>query len=127
MPHRHRLLAALTLALASSASHATHWLCNLSEELVELVCVADAEPVAAPAADAPRVLTAVVRGVAFPLDERQEYRVPLWTPPSEPEFLMQLAQSTMCFRSPGCSVTLAPASWALLARNRVASIPSRRR
>lgn len=127
MPRRTRQLASLTLTLACSAAHAAHWMCNLGEELVELVCIADADPVQAPAADAPRAVSAVVRGVAFPLDERQEYRVPLWTPPSEAEFVLQLAQATMCYRSPDCSVSLAPASWALLSRTRYAAATPRRR
>ena len=53
--------------------------------------------------------------------------VPLWTPPSDADFVVQLAQATMCFRSPGCSVTLAPASWALLSRGRYAAATPRRR
>lgn len=123
-----RALAGLTLALACSVVHAAPWVCNLSEDLVELVCIADLEPLQALAAEEPRAVRAVVRGVAFPLDEGLEYRVPLWTPPSDPDFVLQLAQATMCFRSPGCTVTLAPASWALLSRNRYAAVrPLRRR
>ncbi|MFO1327715.1 MAG: hypothetical protein U1F56_10190 [Rubrivivax sp.] len=123
----HRLFAGLTLALACSLGHAAHWVCNLSEELVELVCVADADPVPVATADAPPAPRALVRGVSFPLDEQLEYRVPLWTPPSDAEFVLQLAQATMCYRSPGCSVMLAPASWALLSRPRIVAAGPRRR
>lgn len=125
MPRAAHVLAALVLALQAPGALAAHWVCNLSEELVELVCVADVDPMQ-PASD-PNVVQAVVRGVAFPLDETLQYRVPLWTPPSDPKFVELLAQATLCFRSPGCTVALSPDVWASLSRPRLVASASRRR
>lgn len=83
-----------------------HWLCALSEDAVRLVCVADASP--QPAAEAAPALTAVVNGTGFPLDARRQYTVDLWSPPTDLTFVEQLARATICYRSPGCQVTLAP-------------------
>ena len=83
-----------------------HWLCALSEDAVRLVCIADALP--QPAAEAAPAPTAVVNGTGFPLDARRQYTVELWSPPSDMGFVEQLARATICYRSPGCQVTLAP-------------------
>ncbi len=107
--HRHLVAA---FAAAAAALHAplaraeTHWRCGLSEDALRLVCLADAGPAAA-AEPAPAV-RAVVHGTAFPLDPRRRWVVELWSPPSEPAFVEQLARATICYRSPDCSVTLAP-------------------
>lgn len=108
-----RRLAALSLTAllclpAAPARAAADWFCSLSEDAVRLLCVADqdprdeAEPVAA---------TAQVRGTRFPLDVRRLYTVDLWAVPSEPESVELLARSTICYRSPGCSVTMTGAVW----------------
>jgi hypothetical protein len=68
---------------------------------VRLVCVADA----APGAPAPAT-NAVVNGTAFPLDPRRLYSVELWSPPTEPAFVEQLARATICYRSPRCEVVM---------------------
>ncbi len=78
----------------------------LSTDAARLVCVVDALP--QPAAEAAPALTAVVNGTGFPLDTRRQYTVELWSPPTEPAFVEQLARATICYRSPGCQVTLAP-------------------
>lgn len=107
-----RLVLLLPLALASQAASATTWICTLSEDLVQLVCVADEatpqlEPVAAPARP-----VAQVRGTAFPLDPRREYRVDLWTPPTDLSWVAHLARASICYRSPGCEVVMAqPRYW----------------
>jgi len=116
-------IAALGLSLLASPSAraATAWLCSLSEDAVRLVCVADANPLdGPPPATAP---VARVRGTSFPLDPRQVYTIDLWSPPSEPERLELLARATVCYRSPGCTVTLAPVSWSVasMPRSRTAS------
>lgn len=95
------LLGAL-LAATAPAQAAVTWLCGLSEDLVRLECVADADPVPEDAA-APTA-TARVRGTTFPLDARKRYQVDLWTPPSEPDFVIALAEATMCWRTPECTV-----------------------
>lgn len=96
-----------TLSFCPPAARAeTHWLCALSEDAVRLVCIADALP--QPAAEAAPTLTAVVNGTGFPLDARRQYLVDLWSPPSDMAFVEQLARATICYRSPGCQVTLAP-------------------
>lgn len=106
-----RSVAAAALGAALSfcppaARAETHWLCALSTDAARLVCVVDALP--QPAAEAAPALTAVVNGTAFPLDTRRQYTVELWSPPSDPAFVEQLARATICYRSPGCQVTLAP-------------------
>lgn len=96
-----------TLSFCPPAARAeTHWLCALSEDAVRLVCVADTAP--QDAAEAAPARAAVVNGTAFPLDPRRQYSVELWSPPTELAFVEQLARATICYRSPGCQVTLAP-------------------
>ena len=100
------------LALSPPASAGTAWLCTLSDDAVRLVCVADADPRDAdPEPAAPPA--AVVRGQRFPLDPRQVYTVDLWSPASEPDRLELLARATICYRSPGCTVTMAPVRWSV--------------
>ncbi len=84
-----------TLALPSAA--APQWRCTLSNDLVQLVCEAQA-----PEAEASTV--AVVNGTRFPLDTRRRWVVDLWSPPSELASLEHLARATMCYRTPGCQV-----------------------
>lgn len=102
-----RFLGGVAFALASSqpAQATTAWWCALSHDLVRLVCNADmAEPVAASALGRSSGTTAVVNGTAFPLDTRLTYTVDLWSPPTEADFVVALARSTICYRSPGCEV-----------------------
>lgn len=104
--HRHHLaaLAALAAACCAPAVHAgTAWRCALSDDATRLVCVADA-----PADAAAGPVQAVVHGTAFPLDPRRRWVVDLWSPPSDPAFVEQLARATLCYRSPGCSASVAP-------------------
>ena len=99
-------------AFPPPAMAGTAWLCTLSEDAVRLVCVADADPRDAdPEPAAPPA--AVVRGQRFPLDPRQVYTVDLWSPASEPDRLELLARATICYRSPGCTVTMAPVRWSV--------------
>ena len=101
---------------------AVHWLCGLSDELTRLVCVADADPLAAVADAAPT--SAVVNGTRFPLDARQRHTVPMWSPPTEFEFVEHLARATLCYRTADCAVTLsAPALTPPLAAVRLARTP----
>ena len=43
----------------------------------------------------------------FPLDPRRQWTVDLWSPPTEGASVEFLARATLCFRSPGCSVSVA--------------------
>ena len=103
-----RLAAASCLLLPLAAHAETTWLCGLSADLVRLVCVADADPrdlpAEGPAAGRP---TAVVNGTRFPLDPSRPWTVDLWSPPTERDRVELLARSTICYRSPGCTVSLA--------------------
>ena len=105
----------MAFALPVPALAGTHWLCGLSSELVQLVCVVDtdiggAEPVL------PDKLTAVVHGARFPLDPRQTYVVNMWSAPNDLERVELLARATICFRSPDCQVNFsAPAVAAAMA------------
>lgn len=104
-------LMALMSLPATPVRAATDWLCSLSDDAVRLLCVADQDPrdeVAAPAT------AAWVRGTAFPLDARRLYTVDLWAVPSDPDWVELLAHSTICYRSPGCTVTLTGPLWQAL-------------
>lgn len=106
MPLFPRAALAGLLALASPFCAAqAQWVCGLSDDAVRLVCVADADPTLPTAADSKP--TAMVGGTSFPLDTRRQYSVDLWTPPTDMEFVAQLARATICYRSPGCSVVMA--------------------
>lgn len=110
MQHPFRsLMFSLVLVATGSSASATDWLCALSDDGVRLVCMADADPAAE--ASAEPGLATTVRGTAFPLDRQRTYVVDLWTPPSEPDWVELLARSTICFRTPACSVTVAPSAW----------------
>lgn len=102
-------LAAAVLLAACAPSLATTWICGLSDEGTRLVCAADLDAATAGGTAPPSA--AVVNGTAFPLDPARVYTVPLWTPPTEAEFVEQLARATICYRSPGCQVVLAPSPW----------------
>ena len=105
-PPSARLLVLATALLASAAARAdTVWLCGLSADATRIVCIADDDPLAAPAAAAGQ--TALVRGTAFPLDPRRRWTVDLWSVPTDLAFVEQLAKATICYRSPGCSVVFA--------------------
>lgn len=97
-------LAAALVSLAAPATAGTHWLCGLSADLTRLVCVADDDPLEAAA---PAAATATVRGTRFPLDPRRQWTVDFWSPPTEGASVEFLARATLCFRSPGCSVSVA--------------------
>lgn len=106
MPLILRAAVAGLLASASPLCFAQAlWVCGLSDDAVRLVCVADADPTLPTAAEIRP--TAMVAGTSFPLDTRRQYSVELWTPPSDMEFVAQLARATICYRSPGCSVVMA--------------------
>jgi hypothetical protein len=94
------------------AAAGTHWLCGLSDDSVRLVCVADPDAAAEAEVLVPMQAGAdqgaVVRGTRFPLDARDVYTVELWSPPDDAQWLAQLARATICYRSPGCSVSVAP-------------------
>ena len=97
-------LPVLLVLLAPAAEAAAHWVCGLSDDLTRLVCVADPD---LPMAAAPAATTAVVNGTRFPLDAARVYTVEMWSPPTEMAFVERLARATLCYRSPGCEVTLA--------------------
>lgn len=104
-----RLLAGLLgAALPLAAQGGAAWLCAVSEEGTRLVCVADVGPADAALTAA---TTAVVRGTRFPLQPTALYVVDFWSPPIEPEFVRELARATLCYRSPGCTATVAPGPW----------------
>jgi hypothetical protein len=104
MLSRPLLVAALVGLQPLGAAAAVHWLCGLSPEMTRLVCVAESEPAAA-AVPAPET-TAVVNGTRFPLDAGSSYTVDFWSPPSDMAFVDRLARATLCYRSPGCQVTV---------------------
>jgi hypothetical protein len=92
--------------LAATPGHAgVHWLCGLSEDSTQLVCVADTEPTAALAE--PEAATTTVKGTRFPLDARRSWRVNFWSPATDMAHVEQLARATICYRSPGCQLSLA--------------------
>ena len=94
-------------ATASEPRGPVFWVCGLSDDATRLVCVADAEPTDAAASDAPPA-TAMVNGTRFPLDPRRRYSVELWSPPMDFDFVRELTEATICYRSPGCRVSVAP-------------------
>jgi len=105
MARIHALL--LLVFMSGPVMAATHWLCGLSGDLTRLVCVADNDPLdPAVAHAAPAPHSANVNGTRFPLDSRRPYTVELWSPPDEAVRVELLARSTICYRSPGCQVTL---------------------
>ena len=108
MDTRIALLAAAILLQPVAALASSHWLCGLSEELTQLVCVADNEVDVAD--EAPVATTAVVRGTRFPLDKARVWTVDFWAPSTDMDMIEQLARATLCYRSPGCTVNVsAPA------------------
>jgi hypothetical protein len=110
----HPLRAALCAGLlaTTTAAHASaHWLCHVSNDGTQLICVADIESADRAAAASPPAMTAQVRGTRFPLDPARRYTVEMWSPPTEADFVALLARATICYRSPGCEVTLAPGPW----------------
>jgi hypothetical protein len=111
--------AVALFAGSAGVQASAHWVCNVSEAGTQLICVADAEPSIDAAAKAdPGFVTAMVKGTRFPLDPARIYRVDMWSPPTDAEFVALLARATICYRSPGCQVTLAPGPWLSVAGRR---------
>lgn len=113
---RATLCATLLATIGSPAQAASHWICSISSEGTRLICVADANPAdrADPAgeSDAGSVSqTTTVNGTRFPLDASRVYTVNMWSTPTEADFVIQLARSTICYRSPGCHVSVVPGPW----------------
>jgi hypothetical protein len=107
---RAALCAGSLVTLLGPVQAATHWLCHVSGGGTQLVCLADVD--AADAGSAARVeTTAVIKGTRFPLDPARVYLVEMWSPPTDADFVALLASATVCYRSPGCQVTLAPGPW----------------
>ncbi|MBL8351370.1 MAG: hypothetical protein JNL87_13795 [Burkholderiaceae bacterium] len=105
LPALRSIALALAATCAGNAHAGTFWVCGLSDDLVRLVCIADDPPTsdAVTPADLP---TAQVNGTRFPLDSRGRWVVDLWSPPTERESVLTLARATICYRSPGCEVTV---------------------
>jgi hypothetical protein len=109
----------LAAALAATTAYAApHWLCSVSHAGTELICIADVDAADTGAAAPPAAPTAFVKGTKFPLDPARVYTVDMWSPPTDPEFVALLARATICYRSPGCQVTLAPGPWLTAVRGR---------
>lgn len=108
------VIGAAALLAAAGPAQAVAWLCNLSEEADRLVCLADVD-LRDDAADASErdaaIVPVIFRGTRFPLNPRLVFTVDLWSPPTEMDRVQLLAQSTICFRSPGCTVTLSPVTF----------------
>ena len=95
--------------VCGSASAGTHWMCGLSQEGVQLVCVADPESdLVGEVAETRSEVRTAVRGTRFPLDANDVYTVDLWSVPDDAQWLEQLARATICYKSPGCTVSVAP-------------------
>lgn len=111
MDARKALIAAALILQPLAALASAHWLCGLSEDLTQLICVADTDvDVADVVDDAPPAQKVSVRGTQFPLDKAGRWTVDLWAPASDMDMLRQLASATMCYRTPNCSVNVsAPA------------------
>lgn len=120
---RAALWALLLAAPAPSAFAGVAWVCGLSDAGTRLFCVADVDP-AAPDTGSHDTPTAVVNGTRFPLDARRIYSVDLWSPPTEPDFVRLLATATICYRSPGCQVTVSPGPWMTVAHPTQANAPA---
>lgn len=80
------------------------WRCELSADMLRLHCVAQ-EP-AVGTMPVARASAAEVNGTRFPLDPQRVWTVDLWSPPTEASWVRQLAQATICYRAPRCSVSL---------------------
>ena len=115
-----RIAAALLMSFFLFAPRGTTaqtlWLCVLSEDAVRLVCVAETDPLdtveAAVVGEAATPAQAVmVNGTAFPLDPKRSYSIDLWSPPTEMDFVEQLAQASLCHRSAGCRAVVAGERW----------------
>lgn len=66
MPTFRAALGATLLASLAAPAHAgAHWLCNVSSDGTQLVCIADADPADREAAASPLAMTAQVRGTRF--------------------------------------------------------------
>jgi hypothetical protein len=91
----------LVMHPAQTFAQAT-WVCGLSRDATQLVCVADTGPHDVAAAVARP--TAVINGTSFPLDTRRQYVVDLLTQATDMEFVEQLARATLCYRTPSCNV-----------------------
>ena len=108
MDARKTLIVAALILQPVAALASAHWLCGLSEDLTQLICVADAEVDVVD--EAPPAPTVNVKGTQFPLDKARRWTVDFWAPATHMDMLRQLASATICYRTPNCSVNVsAPA------------------
>lgn len=98
----------LILTACGSASASVTWTCALSNDALNLVCAASADAAGMRVVNA-RPL-AVVNGCEFPLNPTEIYTVPLYSQPTDIDFLYELARDAMCALSAGCKVQFAAPS-----------------
>jgi hypothetical protein len=125
LPVLRSIVLVLATIGAAGVQASAFWVCGLSDDLVRLVCVADQAPTA-DTVETPETVTAQVNGSRFPLDARGRWVVDLWSPPTERESVLLLARATICYRSPGCEVTVhGPAFDAIPRAQRRVAAPQR--
>lgn len=101
------MLGWLPVLVAAPITAVTHWLCGLSSEMAQLVCVAEPCLTAAVKAESRPESTAVVNGTRLPLDPAWAYSVNFWRPATDLAFVELPTKSTICLRSKDCDVGFA--------------------
>ena len=105
------LAVGLGLGAASLPAMAgTHWMCGLSQEGVRLVCVADPDDMAdaEPAKPAPGRGAVVARHPISAGRQRCLHRSSSGVCPTTRSGWSSWQRATICYRSPGCTVSVAP-------------------
>ncbi|RZS58135.1 hypothetical protein [Sphaerotilus mobilis] len=93
-------------AARQAAAETTLWRCSLTEQATRLLCVAERAP--EPSADTG---TATVRNASgiparYPLDPARPYTIDLLGPATDMPLVEQLAQLTLCVKTPNCRAVL---------------------
>ncbi len=93
------------LASSPSAAQPTLWRCSLTAQATRLLCVADRAP------EPSDTVVATVRNASgvparYPLDPARPYTIDLLGPATDMPLVAQLAQFTLCVKTPNCRAVL---------------------
>ncbi|MDP4299124.1 hypothetical protein [Leptothrix discophora] len=101
-------LVALLLGLAGVPAQAqaqadpTLWRCHLTSGATRLLCVAERSPQAVEAGTTASVPNASGLPARYPLDPSRPYTIELLGPATDMPLVAQLAQFTLCLKTPNC-------------------------
>ncbi|MGY0195481.1 hypothetical protein ACWA7J_10445 [Leptothrix sp. BB-4] len=91
---------------APEVSAPTLWRCSLTASATRLLCVAERSPDAPAATETSAVRNASGVPARYPLDPSRPYTIELLGPATDMPLVTQLAQFTLCLKTPRCTAVV---------------------